>query len=68
MWAGFDPELRRQLEYLRLMVALGRQDPTREWPLAVVSEHDSMLVVREWPDGSLTAYTMSAMHEDRDQR
>jgi hypothetical protein len=24
-----------------------------------VDEHDALLVLREWPDGSVTAYTMS---------
>ena len=56
MWSGFDPELRRQFEHIRLMVKLSHQTPTREWPLVFLDEHDSLLVVREWPDGSITAY------------
>ena len=56
MWSGFDPELRRQFENIRQMVKLTHQTPTREWPLIFLYEHDSLLVVREWPDGSVTAY------------
>jgi hypothetical protein len=25
--------------------------------LIVVEEHDALLVIREWPDGAITAYT-----------
>ena len=56
MWYGFDPEIRRQLDHLRGSVARQRQTPTREWPLITVDQHDAVLVVREWPDGSITAY------------
>jgi hypothetical protein len=56
MWSGFDPELRRQFENIRQMVKLTHQTPTREWPLIFLDEHDSLLVIREWPDGSMTAY------------
>jgi len=56
MWSGFDPELRRQFEHIRQMVRLSHQSPTREWPLVFLDEHDALLVVREWPDGSMTAY------------
>ena len=59
MWYGFDPEIRRQLDSLRRMVALQRQTPTREWPLITIDQHDAWLVVREWPDGSITAYLAS---------
>lgn len=58
MWSGFDPETRRGLRNLRQMVKLSQQTPTREWPLLFVEEHDLIFVVREWPDGSITAYTM----------
>ena len=68
MWAGFDPELCRQLEFLRRMVALSHQTPTHEWPLSFVAEHDALLVVREWPDGSMTAYAISTPDHHRDQR
>jgi hypothetical protein len=56
MWSGLDPELRRQLDNIRQMVRLTHAKPTREWPLMFVDEHDELLVVREWPDGSVTAY------------
>jgi len=39
------------------MVARCHQTPTREWPLIFMG--DVLLVVREWPDGSLTAYCTS---------
>ena len=57
MWR-FDPEMIRQLEHLREMVALQRQTPTREWPLVLGESGRGLLVVREWPNGSNTAYTM----------
>jgi hypothetical protein len=59
MWYGLDPETKRQLDVLRQMVARQHQTPTREWPLIFVEEHDLLLVVREWPDGSITAYSTS---------
>jgi hypothetical protein len=57
MWAGFDPELRHQLEWIRQMSRRSRLTPTREWPLVFIQEHDALLIVREWPDGVITAYT-----------
>ena len=59
MWPGLDPELRRQLATIRQLVALSHRTPTREWPLMFVKQHDALLVVREWPDGTLTAYLTS---------
>jgi hypothetical protein len=59
MWFNLDPELRRQLEHVRRMVSLQRQTPTREWPLVPIEEHDALLVIREWPDGTITAYLAS---------
>ena len=56
MWSGFDPQLVRDLENLRQMVQLSHHAPSREWPLHFEDEHDSLLVIREWPNGSLTAY------------
>ena len=56
MWEGIDPELRRQYDSLRTMVRLSHQSPAREWPLVFVSEFESLLVVREWPGGEVTAY------------
>ena len=60
MWRGLDPELLRQLSTIRQLVTLRYQSPTREWPLIFVDEHDALLVIREWPDGSMTSYTTSA--------
>ncbi len=60
MWAGFDPETIRGLQTIRQLVRLAQQMPTREWPLVVLHESDEVFVVREWPDGSITAYTMSS--------
>jgi len=56
MWSGFDPEIWRQLAFVREMVTLRHQTPTREWPLVFVEQHDELLVIREWPNGSITAY------------
>jgi len=56
MWPGFDPRLRREFEIIRQMVSLRYQKPTREWPLIVEHRYDELLVVREWPDGTVTAY------------
>ena len=57
MWS-LDPELHRQLARVREMVARQHETPTREWPLIVEESLEELLVVREWPDGSITAYTM----------
>lgn len=57
MWS-LDPEIVRQLQHVRQMVLLQHQTPTREWPLIVEESRDELLVVREWPDGSITAYTV----------
>ena len=59
MWFDLDPELRRQLEHVRRMVSLQHQTPVREWPLLSVDEHEALLVIREWPDGTITAYLAS---------
>ena len=58
MWFDFDPEFRRQLENIHQMVSLQHQTPTREWPLIFDETNQELLVVREWPDGSVTAYLM----------
>jgi hypothetical protein len=60
MWPGMDPELRKQYESVRTMVRLSRQSPSKEWPLVFVSEFESLLVIREWPGGEVTAYTASS--------
>lgn len=59
MWSGFDPQIVRELQTIRELVKLRHQTPTREWPLVFVAQHDAVLVVREWPDGSITAYAMT---------
>ena len=63
MWEGLDPELRREYDSFRTMVRLSQQSPAREWPLVFVSEFDSLLVIREWPGGEVTAYTASGRPE-----
>ena len=59
MW-WIDPELRRQLDGVREMVALRNQRPTKEWPLVFVEEFNAWLVVREWVGGKITASAMPA--------
>jgi hypothetical protein len=59
MWSGLNPELQRQLQSVRQMVQCSHQAPTREWPLIFLEDHDALLVVREWPDGTITAYATS---------
>jgi hypothetical protein len=58
MW-HFDPELQRQFDHIRRMANLASLTPTREWPLLFMEEHDALFVVREWPNGEITAYTRS---------
>ena len=58
MWPGFDPSIQRSLDAIRTMVAHQRQTPTREWPLIYDEALEMLLVVREWPDGSVTAYCL----------
>jgi hypothetical protein len=58
MWPGFDPSIWRDLATIRDMVSRQQQTPTKEWPLVHVDDHGVVLVVREWPDGSVTAYTI----------
>jgi len=60
MWPGFDPKILRDLQTVRQLFQLTQQTPTREWPLVFVEEHDSLFVVREWPDGTITAFMMPA--------
>jgi hypothetical protein len=59
MWSGLNPELQRQLQTVRQMVQRSHQTPTREGPLIFLEDHDALLVVREWPDGTITAYATS---------
>ena len=59
MWHGFDAHLQRQFETIKELANLTRQTPTKEWPLIFVEEHEALLVVREWPNGEITASTRS---------
>jgi hypothetical protein len=63
MWQGFDPEIRRDLATVKALVNRRHQTPTKEWPLIFVGEHDALLVVREWPDGEITAYWTSEIRD-----
>jgi hypothetical protein len=58
MW-GMDPEVWKQFEHIREMVRLSQQSPVKERPLVFVEEFGSLLVVREWPGGNITAFTAS---------
>jgi hypothetical protein len=62
VWPGFDPSVWRDLSTLREIVALQHQTPTKEWPLIYMEDQDTLLVVRQWPDGSITAYTVENPH------
>lgn len=59
MWSGFGPEIQREWRFVHGMVARQKQTPKREWPLVFDRETDLLLVVREWPDGSVTSYATS---------
>ncbi len=54
MWDGFDPEIRQQLALIKQLTMLRRQTPLKEWPMVV--DGNTIVVVREWPDGEVTAY------------
>ena len=62
MWYGFDPELKRQLAFVRDQVTRRHQPPIREWPIVVPADpadNDQpgvLLVIRERSDGALTAF------------
>jgi hypothetical protein len=56
MWDGFDQQIQRDLATIRQLVGLRHRTPTEEWPLIFIEEHDLLLVLRAWPDGSLTCY------------
>ncbi len=57
MWEGFDPETQRQLATIKELTVLRSQTPKQEWPLIFIEEQAVLFVVREWPNGTLTAYT-----------
>ncbi len=63
MWQGFDPEIQRDLAAVKALVRLTHQTPTREWPLVFVDDYHALLVVREWPDGQITAYWTSEIRD-----
>ena len=63
MWQGFDPEIKRDLAAVKALIRLTHQTPTREWPLVFVGDYDALLVVREWPDGQITAYWTSEIRD-----
>ena len=64
MWSGFPPELQRELDSIRRLAALAHQTPTTEWPLVFIADYDLLLVVREWPNGEITAYATSGSARD----
>jgi hypothetical protein len=59
MWQGFNRDVQRDFQTIKALTNLTRQTPTKEWPLIFVKEHDLLLVVREWPNGEITAYATS---------
>jgi hypothetical protein len=63
MWQGFNAEIKRDLASVKALVNRRYQTPTREWPLIFVGQHDALLVVREWPDGEITAYWTSEIRD-----
>ena len=65
MWSGMDPDLLKQFAHIKTMVRLSRQSPSKEWPLVVVGEFQSLLVVREWPGGEITAYAASTRSDEQ---
>jgi hypothetical protein len=64
MWYGLDPDIQRQLATIKEITARRHQTPTHEWPLVVVEDHDALLVIRQWPDGGLTAYACATNTRD----
>ena len=48
----------RDLAMIRETVSRQHQTPTKEWPLVHVDEYGVLFVLREWPDGAVTAYTI----------
>jgi hypothetical protein len=66
MWPGFDPQIRRDLTLVREMVARRHCTPSREWPL-IFLDRGELLVVREWPNGVLTAYVDSIRSDSPDR-
>jgi hypothetical protein len=48
---------------IRQLVARQHQTPSQEWPLVFVDERNLLLVVRAWPDGTITAYATDEYSE-----
>ena len=67
MWPGFDPQIQRDLNFVRELVALRHRTPTGEWPVVVLHDRGELLVVREWPNGTLTAYVDSLRRHTPDR-
>jgi hypothetical protein len=65
MWFELDPEIKRQLAFVREQVARRHETPTAEWPLVVIDEHDLLLVIRERPNGDLTAFLQDTTADGR---
>lgn len=59
MWQPLGPDRQRQLTTSRQLTTRPQQAPTHEWPVVFVEEHRSLLVIREWPNGELTAYFLT---------
>ena len=59
MWYVLNPDLPREQAKTPEMAALRDQTPTREWLLLFREATDEVFVVREWPNGSITACTLS---------
>lgn len=57
MWEFFDPEVRQKLSLLKHLTVLRRQTPLKEWPL--LADGNTLFVVREWPNGDVTAYLVT---------
>jgi len=57
MWYGFDADIKRQLAAIKDMTRRRNSTPQNEWPV-VFKEDNVVLVVREWPNGELTAFVM----------
>ena len=58
MWNGFDAETRRQLAMIKDTTARRARTPVHEWPVIFVEAQNSVLVVREYGNGEVTAYLM----------
>jgi hypothetical protein len=57
MWYGFDPEILQQLAAIKGQTRRLHSAPVNEWPVHF-KEDNVVLVVREWPNGELTAFVM----------